>query len=201
MRGVILAGGAAARFGGTAKGLQEVGGRRILDRVTAACTAAFGVSPLLVANDPQAEAWVPGMDVVPDLLPGHGPLGGLLTAVVCGPAPVVVVAWDMPFVSAGLLRRLADGLQAADVCLPASRGRRGVEPLCAAYGPRCEPAIRAALARGDRQLVAFHDAVRTAILPLHEVATFGDPSALFLNVNTPDDLEHARRLDGAPSPP
>jgi molybdopterin-guanine dinucleotide biosynthesis protein A len=201
MRGVILAGGAAARFGGAPKGLQEVGGRRILDRVIAACMAAFDTPPLLVAGDPQASAWQPGLEVVPDLLPGHGPLGGLLTAVVRGPAPVLVVAWDMPFVSAELLRRLADGLHEADVCLPASPGRRSVEPLCAAYGPGCEPAIRAALDRGERQLVAFHHAVRTTILAWHEVAAFGDPSTLFLNVNTPDDLERARLIDAAPPSP
>ena len=195
MRGVILAGGHATRFGGQPKGLLAVGGRRVLDRVMEACTTAFVVPPLVVANDPSAATWAPHLDVVPDLLPDAGPLGGLLTAIECGPAPVVVVAWDMPFVTAPLLRALADGLAGADLCLPASPGRRGVEPLCAAYGAACGPAIRASLAAGAREAIAFHASVRVRVLPLDVIAAFGDPRHLFDNVNTPDDLHRANRAD------
>ena len=80
--------------------------------------------------------------------PGLGSLGGIYTAVVEAPAPVVCVAWDMPFVSEALLRRLADGLETHDACLPQSDGRRGVEPLCAAYGPACREAIARSLDAG-----------------------------------------------------
>ena len=188
-RPVILAGGGATRFGGRPKGLEPVGGRRILDRLVASCEAAFGTAPILVANDPGAEGWHPGLRVVRDLRPGDGALGGLLTAVTAGEgAPVVVVAWDMPFVPAPLLRALAEGLADHDAVLPASDGRRGVEPLLAAYGPACLGPMTRALARGDRRAIAFHGEVRVGILPLERVRAFGDPALIFLNVNTPDDL-------------
>jgi molybdopterin-guanine dinucleotide biosynthesis protein len=102
-----------------------------------------------------------------------------------------VAAWDMPFVPPGLLGELADGLADQDAVLPASDGRRGVEPMLAAYGPACLAPIVAALDRGDRRAIAFHDAVRVGILPLERVRAFGDPALIFLNVNTPDDLAHA----------
>jgi molybdopterin-guanine dinucleotide biosynthesis protein A len=109
----------------------------------------------------------------------------------------------MPFVPAKLLGELAAGLTAADAVLPASDGRRGVEPLLAAYGPACEAAIEGALARGDRRAIAFHEGVRVAILPLERVRTFGDPARIFLNVNDADDLQKAegawRELGSAPS--
>lgn len=194
VRGVILAGGAASRFGGAPKGLATVGGERILDRLAALLSDTFGHAPLLVANDPEAARWRPDLEVVPDVLPGEATLGGLLTAVERGPAPVVVVAWDMPFVTAALLRRLAAGLADADAVLPASDGPRGIEPLCAAYGAACGPAIRAALARGDRRAIGFHAAVRVRILDAAEVAACGAPERLFFNVNTPDDLAAAEAL-------
>ncbi|HET7041682.1 MAG TPA: hypothetical protein VFI13_06675, partial [Gemmatimonadales bacterium] len=75
--------------------------------------------------------------------------------------------------------------------LPASDGRRGVEPLLAAYAPRCLGPMADALARGDRRAIAFHDAVKVGILPLDRVRAFGDPELLFFNVNTPDDLTRA----------
>src|SRR5438552_7574352 len=141
MDGAIVAGGSASRLGGAPKGLLEVGGKRILDRLVATFEEAFAAAPLLVANAPGAAGWRPGLRVSPDRRPGSGTLGGLLTAVLDAPAPVVCVAWDMPFVPAGLLAALAAGLAEADVCVPASGGRRGMEPLCAGYGPACAPAM------------------------------------------------------------
>lgn len=194
VRGAILAGGGATRFGGRPKGLERIGGERILDRLVATLTAALGSAPLLIANAPDAGEWSPGLTLVPDVIPGIGALGGLLTAVEQAPAPVVVVAWDMPFVPAPLLRRLAEGLAGADACLPASPGPRGLEPMCAAYGPASAPAIRAAIAAGRREAVAFHSALKIGILTSAEVRAYGDPAFMFFNVNSSDDLAEAERL-------
>lgn len=92
MRGAILAGGTASRFGGLPKGLERVGGVRILDRLVETFQTALGTHPLLVANDPGAAAWRPDLEVRSDIHPGAGSLGGILTAVAAGPGPVVCVA-------------------------------------------------------------------------------------------------------------
>jgi molybdopterin-guanine dinucleotide biosynthesis protein A len=200
MRGAVLAGGAASRYGGVPKGLLEVGGRRILDRVVDAVQAVTGEPPLLVANAPDAASWRPDLTTIPDVRPGFGSLGGIYTAVTAGPAPVLCVAWDMPFVPEALLRALADGAAAGnyDAFLPESSGRRGLEPLCAVYGPACGPAIERRLERGDLKAISFHGDVRVGILSLAEVrqaAGGGDePDELFFNVNTPDDLARAEAL-------
>jgi molybdopterin-guanine dinucleotide biosynthesis protein A len=180
-----------------------VGGERIRDRLVRVMTAALDGPPLLVANAADARAWRPDLRVVADVRPGLGSLGGIYTAVVEAPAPVVCVAWDMPFVTEPLLRRLADGLRTHDACLPESGGRRGVEPLCAAYGPACRDAIARSLDEGDLRAIAFHARIRVGILPLSEIERLGDPELLFFNVNTADDLARTdgmwRRLDSSPS--
>ena len=169
----------------------EVGGARIIDRVVDALIEATGSAPALVANAPDAARWRPGLAVFPDVAPGLGALGGILTAVeTLGAA--LCVAWDMPFVPAALLRALAGGLAHADAVIPESSGSpHGVEPLCAAYGPACGPAIRAALARGDQRAIGFHTDVRVTRLPTSQVLMYGDPDVLFFNVNTAEDLQHA----------
>ena len=191
MRGAIMAGGGASRFEGRPKGLESVGGRRIVDRLVGEMKEAFGVLPLLVANDPHAPEWVPGLEVIPDIRTGLGAVGGIYTAVVRAPAPVVVAAWDMPFVTAPLLRALADGLRDTDACLPSSGGPRGVEPLCAAYGPGCRVAIEEALSEGDLRAIGFHRFLRVGILPLGSVAGLTHPALTFFNVNTASDLAEA----------
>ena len=194
MNTAILAGGGATRFGGRPKGLELVGGRRILDRLVDVCVDAFGRLPLLIANAPDAPTWRPDLRVVPDLRPGLGAVGGILTAVMVAPAPVVVVAWDMPFVTAPLLRLLAARLDGADAVLPASGSRRGVEPLCAGYGPACGPAIEQAIAAGDQRAIGFHAGVRVTVVAVAELRTLGDPARLFFNVNRPEDLDVAGRF-------
>jgi molybdopterin-guanine dinucleotide biosynthesis protein A len=190
----ILAGGGATRFDGRPKGLELVGGRRILDRLVDACVDAFGHLPLLIANAPDAPAWRSDLRVVPDLHPGLGAVGGILTAVRASPAPVVVVAWDMPFVTAPLLRLLAARLDGADAVLPASDSRRGVEPLCAGYGPACGPAIEQAIAAGDQRAIGFHARVRVTVVAVAELRALGDPARLFFNVNCAEDLHAAARF-------
>ncbi|MGH7509355.1 MAG: molybdenum cofactor guanylyltransferase [Gemmatimonadales bacterium] len=194
VRGAILAGGGATRFGGKPKGLEVVGGERILDRLARTLSSALGEPPLLVANAPESASWRPDLRTVGDVRLGLGALGGIYTAVIESPAPVVCVAWDMPFVSEPLIRALAEGLQRADAVLPQSEGRRGLEPLCAAYGPACGEAIAASLAGGDLRAIGFHDRIRVGILPLDEVRTLADPGLLFFNVNTADDLVRADQL-------
>jgi molybdopterin-guanine dinucleotide biosynthesis protein A len=194
VRGAILAGGEARRMGGVPKGLLEVGGVRILDRLVLAFRDALGSLPLLVANVPDASAWRPGLRVVADRIPGGGSLAGLHAAVMEAPAPVVAVAWDMPFVPAGLIAALARELETADVTIPASGGRRGVEPLCAGYGPAAGPAMAAAIERGDLRAIGFHPAVRVTVLPESDLAAFGELERIFFNVNTPDDLIRANGM-------
>jgi molybdopterin-guanine dinucleotide biosynthesis protein A len=174
--------------------LEKVGGARILDLVVAAVQEVTGEPPVLVANADDAARWHPGLTVVRDLLPQRGSLGGIYTAVAGGDGPVLVLAWDMPFVPVSLLQALADGSGAYDVFLPESGGRRGLEPLCGVYGPACGPAIRAALDREDYRAIGFHPSVQVGKLPLDEVSRHGDPALLFYNVNTAEELAEAEAM-------
>ncbi|MBI2408563.1 MAG: molybdenum cofactor guanylyltransferase [Gemmatimonadetes bacterium] len=188
--GVILAGGAASRFGGEPKGLRVVDGRRIIDRV-ASVLRPLTDELLLVANHPDAPTWLPGIRTESDVRRGDGALGGLHAALThAGGRAVLVVAWDMPYASEGLLRALrALGERDADAAVPESEtSGRGVEPLCAWYAPACLAAIERRLNAGDRRVVSFFDDVRVAHLPAAEVSQWGDPARIFFNVNSPDDL-------------
>lgn len=190
--GVILAGGLATRYGGQAKGLERVGGVRLIDRVAAALRSASD-ELLLIANDPAAAGWLPGVRAEADVRPGNGSLGGIHAALVHAGGPVLVVAWDMPFVPGALLAELRALGTEADVAVPESDSRRGIEPLCAYYGPVCRAPIERCLDAGDRRVIGFYDAVRVARMDRAEVQRFGDPARLFMNVNTPHELALAER--------
>jgi molybdopterin-guanine dinucleotide biosynthesis protein A len=194
--GAVLAGGRSTRYG-SPKALALVGGTRIVDRVIIALRAATA-DVVLIAND-SALASAIDLPCRSDALPGLGALGGVHTALLWAReedrAGIVGVACDMPFLSAPLLQQLRERAQSgADVVIPQSGGRRGVEPLCAYYGTGCIGAIEAAAAAGDQRMIGFHEQVRVVVIPLREVNQFGEPDELFLNVNTPEDRERAERI-------
>jgi len=174
-------------------------GVRIVDRVRAALEPVVD-DLLLIANDPAAREWLPGVRCEGDVLVDVGSVAGIHAALIHAATPVIAVAWDMPFVPTGLLRALRDAGISADAAVPESDSRRGVEPLCAYYDAACASAIEARIASGDRRVVAFYDDVRVARLSAERVAQFGDPAMLFMNVNTPEERvlaeAHAATADG-----
>lgn len=195
--GVILAGGAASRYGGYPKGLLTVGESRVIDRVADALSHVSD-ELLLIANDPSGATWLPGVRTEADVRPGCGSLGGIHAALWHARTPVILVAWDMPFVPTDLLRALRENAEGVDAVVPSSGSRRGVEPLCAWYDSSCLNAIEERLDANDLRVVSFYDSVRVRRLEPDEVARFGEPTRLFHNINTPSDLELAERDAATP---
>lgn len=103
---VVLAGGAARRFGGADKVLLPVAGTSMLDRVVAACVRAESV----VVVGPERPVRVPpGMRLgwTRETPPGSGPLAAVAVGLGAGSAAVVVVlAADMPLLDAEVVRSL-----------------------------------------------------------------------------------------------
>lgn len=156
---VVLAGGAARRLGGTDKPALPVGGLMLLDRVLAACAAADGtvvVGPRRPTVRPVrwAREEPPGGGPVPALAaglaalsaigpPAAGPAGGSGGSGAPVADVVVVLAADLPFLTAATVGALADaaagaGSAAEGVVLTDADGRD--QPLAAAY--RWEPLRR-----------------------------------------------------------
>ena len=73
---------------------------------------------------------------------------------------------------------------------------RGPEPLCALYGPGCLEPVRRRIAARDLKMTAFWPDVRVREVSPGELAVFGDPDVLFLNVNAPGDYRRALAFSG-----
>jgi molybdopterin-guanine dinucleotide biosynthesis protein A len=103
---VVLAGGRAARLGGQAKPQLDVGGRPMLATVLAAVADA---EPRIVVGPPQQVP--PGVLVVREQPARGGPVAALRAGLAEVPTDVVaVLAGDLPFLTAGLVRALRERL-------------------------------------------------------------------------------------------
>lgn len=183
----VLAGGAARRLGG-AKATASLGGRPLIDYPLSALRRA-GLEAVVVAKPATA---LPRLEV-PVLRepaqPTH-PLAGILAALRhAGGRRLMVVACDMPLVTAPLLRWMA----ALDEPLAVPRAGGRLHPLLARYGAEHADALERALADG-RSLSAAVSALEPRVVGETELRRFGEPERLLFNVNSPDDLEHAEQL-------
>jgi molybdenum cofactor guanylyltransferase len=181
--GVVLAGGSSRRMGRD-KALLASGGESLPAR--AARRLAAVCAEVAVAD--RGRGLLPGLPSLPDG-PGRGPAAGILGAAEAHPGRrLLVLACDLPRVPEGLLAALAHPEEAADWVVP--RWREGVEPLCALYGPAALAALGRRIARG---LFALHrlaeEDLAVRLLEGDELARFGDPQEIFLNLNAPEDWE------------
>ena len=192
--GAIIAGGSASRLGGIPKGLLDVGGRRIVDRVADALRGECDAL-LMVANADDASGWLTDARVTRDARPGLGALGGIHAALTASGGDVVVMAWDMPFVSRALVQALRAASAGVDAVVPVRTGSRwGVEPLCAWYGNACLTAVERAIDAGDARAGGWLEGVRVARLDDGALRSVGDPATLLFDVDTDTDLAEARAM-------
>jgi molybdopterin-guanine dinucleotide biosynthesis protein A len=186
--GLVLCGGRSERMGRD-KALLPWAGTDLLGHALARLAAV--ASEVAVLCGPTPRYADRGRPVVVDHGDGGGPVAGLEAGLArAGERAVLLLAVDLPLVPVPLLRMLLDVFPGHDAVVPVSP--RGAEPLCAAYGPACRGAIAARLAAGDRRMTAFWPDVRVRELSPSELTGFGDPEALFLNVNDEADLARAR---------
>lgn len=189
--GVIQAGGRSTRMGGRPKALMELGGRRIIDRV-ADVVREVADDVLIVTNTPELYASLE-LPMVPDAFPDHGSLGGIYSGLRAAAGDAAfTVACDMPFLMTEVARLVTERAREADVVVP--RVGDQLETLHACYAKSCLGPIETRLRAGQLKIVGFYDEVRVLTIEAHEVARFRAPEIVFMNVNTPEELEAARHL-------
>ena len=182
--GAILAGGRARRLGGVAKGLETVGGQRIVDSVVGALrTLASEI--VLVGASPEIRAALPDLRAIADEAPGAGPLGGIISALHATRRDTLVVAWDMLFLREADVRALLDAPPGVDAVVPDCEGQ--LEPLCALYRASALPTLERVFAEGERSALG---ALRR--LHIHRVVHSRTDAASFASINTPEQLAAAR---------
>jgi len=158
-------------------------GRPIRERQTAELAA---LTPDILIVGAHSDLPSVGARLVADRVPGSGPLGGIHTALLESAGDItIIIACDMPYVSAPLLAHLATLTANADVVVP--RTDRGYHPLCAAYTRGCLAPVARRLAEGRLKMVDLFNDVRVRTVTAEELNAFGDVHRLLANVNSPAD--------------
>ena len=131
-----------------------------------------------------------------DVYPNWGALGGLHAALAaCKREWAIVVACDLPFVTAPLFNYLTSLCDTHDAVVPVQADARP-QPLCALY--RIEPCLPRAtelIETGHRRPLDLLELVNTRWVPFSDLRNLGQAERFFVNINTPDDYDAVTTRD------
>ena len=196
----ILIGGRSSRLG-THKAFVEFDGETLVQRAVDVVRNALPESPVTAVAGSSTqfaiEAITADVPFIFDLYEGRGPLGGIHAALSYAKSQwIFVLACDYPFVSSELVGMLAGACDDAfGVVVPEQNDGR-MQPLCAFYRvEKARPIVEEILERPrvappTHEVVAMLDPL---IIPFEKYAHLDGAEELFININTIEDLESARR--------
>jgi molybdopterin-guanine dinucleotide biosynthesis protein A len=182
---IILAGGASERMGFDKRKLTL--GDRSLAQHTLALAEKLSDDIVVSSNEQIAE--FDGSLVIPDRMPGEGPVGGLISSLPHIQYPnAIVLTIDMPLVTPELVYRLLDQHRANEITYFSVK--KYMQPFPAIYPSGLTEMIAEALAKNIKSLKGL-----LTRLPSRSVPVIADHEhTLFLNINHRDDLEKARAM-------
>ncbi|MCC2610007.1 molybdenum cofactor guanylyltransferase MobA [Neorhizobium petrolearium] len=195
--GLILAGGKSSRMG-SVKALLEVGGDTILSHIVRRLSPQVSGITLNASDDFPNPL---GLRLLPDRLAGRpGPLAGVLTGLRdvetrgISATHLLTVPSDSPFVPTDLVNRLQTGTDDPDaIVITASDGRS--HPVFGLWPISIAEDLETWLADPEnRRIKAFLQRHRVATVEFPRIETSHGLLDPFFNINTPEDLEEARRF-------
>ncbi len=201
---IILAGGRSSRMGRDKASIMFEGETLLQRTVSAAAEVASEIVLVRAPGQPlPAVTAVCPVITVDDAVAGEGPLFGMATGLAAARgARCLILGVDMPFLQPALLRLLVERLRTAGIesgarwVVPVAERRP--QPLCSAVARDALAVLRTHLDTGDRAPMAVAADLR--LVRIEESAwRAADPDGLsFVDVDTPEALEAARRLSDKP---
>jgi molybdopterin-guanine dinucleotide biosynthesis protein A len=187
MEAFILAGGASRRMGTDKSQL-------LIERQTFATRIAETLSKVADSVTLVGRQTSSTLRTVPDVYPQWGALGGLHAALAaCKNEWAIVVACDLPFVTAELFSFLAGMRLDHDAVVPVQQDGRP-QPLAALY--RVDPCLKRAIElieAGRRRPLDLLEVVNTCWVEFDRLMNLDQAERFFVNINTPSDYYDAVR--------
>jgi molybdopterin-guanine dinucleotide biosynthesis protein A len=191
---VILAGGDNKRFNGITKANIVIGGKTIICRVMETIKDIFD-EIIIVTNSPEKFAEYSDYKIIPDLVMGAGPLGGIHSALKASSNELLfIIAGDMPFINKRYIIRQIDYYQNnnCDILIP--QINKYIEPLHSIYNISILGTLEKYLAgENDYSVREFIKKCNVGWFKLEDSA---ETRTAFMNINSPADLLFAEKIPG-----
>ncbi|HZU33074.1 MAG TPA: molybdenum cofactor guanylyltransferase [Candidatus Angelobacter sp.] len=189
LSGFVLAGGKSSRMGQD-KAALTLNGRALLEHALAVLHGLCRNVAILGKRELYGE-FTPTIE---DIFPECGPLGGIHAALSHSRAQFnLIIAVDTPFLSPEFLKYLSERAMTSGAVVTTPEINGYTQPLCSVYSREFLPVAENALKLGRYKIVPLFPPDKTLVLKEAELRKFAFTADMFDNLNTPEDLERARR--------
>jgi molybdenum cofactor guanylyltransferase len=187
--GFVLAGGKSTRMGQDKAALQ-LNGSTLLERALAILRSVCHHVGILG----RSELYGGLATVYEDIFPGCGPLGGIHAALSNSQTDYnLIIAVDTPFLQPEFLSYMAERAVSAGAVVTTPEIDGYTQPLCAIYASAFLPIAERALKLGNYKITPLFPREQTLVIKEPELRQFAFAAEMFENLNTPEDMERARR--------
>ncbi|MBZ9728377.1 molybdenum cofactor guanylyltransferase [Salegentibacter sp. JZCK2] len=184
MEAFVLAGGKSSRMGRD-KGLVRLNEQPMILHVLKELQI-LGISTKIIANNPAYKKFM--LPVYSDVIPKKGPMGGLLTAMENTKAKMVILlACDMPFVTAGAIELLLENANNRQII--ASVYNQKINPLFSIYPVILKENIKKSIAVRELKMTDFILKNEHVLLPFQNESS----GKIFKNINTEKERKEAEK--------
>ncbi len=181
--GLILSGGKSKRMG-RPKAFLPYEGSTVLGHIVSEIKDLFN-EVFIVANEVESYEDL-GVDVVKDILPHRGPLGGILSGLMTASNHYAfVMACDMPLIDKRIVRELVSRREDNDVVVLSHP--QGIEPLFGVYSKNCIKPLEESLFAGNLSVQDFLSGLKAGIYEWMPERVDAEMLPPFFNINTPQD--------------
>jgi molybdopterin-guanine dinucleotide biosynthesis protein A len=181
--GIVLSGGQSSRMGRD-KGLCLLHGKPLAGYVINVIRP-FCDSLIISANNRDYDDF--GYRVVPDLITGIGPAGGIYSSLAASMTEHnLVISCDMPLVSPGLISFILDQSDGFEAVIPVFNGHP--EPLCAYYRQHVYKTFSASIEKGMLKIQDIIKGLNVRMIDIVPELDFYRPD-LFINLNSLTELQ------------
>lgn len=190
---MVLCGGKSKRMG-RPKAFLPYEGSTMIAHIVNTLNELF-TKTLLVSNEPEQYEDL-GLDVVKDILPFRGPMGGILSGLLVAETEhAFVIACDMPLVSKKIIREMTEVRHGHDVVVLSHSN--GIEPLLGVYSKTCIKPLEESLFAGSLSVQDLIGSLKTTTFKCDDPKFESDILPPYFNINTPQD--YSRLITGGTS--
>lgn len=189
---IILAGGKSSRMGKN-KALLKMNGKTVIEQIVAELMKVS--DNMLIVTNTFSDYEFLGLPMVEDKWKGMGPLAGIHAGLLATTAERnLIVACDMPFVSAKLGSVLLEELDHYDAVIPEVDGR--LHPLFAAYRKGVKDEVNRSLEKGELRIRSIFQHLHVKIMDENEFKKhrFQLEDMNLFNMNYPAEYEQAKKM-------
>lgn len=188
LTGIVIAGGKSRRMGAE-KGLISFGGKPL---ITYPVKILSEVCERVIISANSNSYGFLGLPVIADQARGGGPMIGIYSGLLSSETEYnLVLSCDMPMITEALLQQI---ISSAKGCTAAIAFHRGfAEPLCGIYNRSLVSELESHISGEKFKLITFLEKTGARFIEIDESLPFYHPN-LFLNMNTPQDIETGEKL-------